>query len=116
MAGPEVADERYWHPDGGEPDLPGAGSGSPRCPACWPRPAARSAPPGLGLPWYAVHGNHDNMLQGTVPALGWLHDFPSGGVKYVTPPGDLDAGQALAEFDSAQGDALMELARAGGCR
>ena len=25
---------------------------------------------GLGLPWYAVHGNHDNMLQGTVPADG----------------------------------------------
>ena len=26
---------------------------------------------GLGLPWYAVHGNHDNMMQGTVRPVGW---------------------------------------------
>ena len=51
---------------------------------------------GLGLPWYAVHGNHDNMLQGTVPATGWLRDFPAGAVKFVSPPDDLDAAEALA--------------------
>ncbi len=116
MAGPEVADERYWHPDGGEPDLPRSRFGFPEVPGVLAAARRPFRATGLGLPWYAVHGNHDNMLQGTVPALGWLHDFPSGGVKYVTPPGDLDAGQALAEFDSAQGDALMELPGAGGCR
>jgi metallophosphoesterase (TIGR03767 family) len=111
VAGPEVADERYWHPDGGEPDLPRSRFGFPEVPGVLAAARRPFRATGLGLPWFAVHGNHDNMLQGTVPALGWLHDFPSGGVKYVTPPGDLDAGQALAEFDSAQGDALMELAR-----
>ena len=58
-------------------------------------------PPGSALPWYAVHGNHDNMLQGTVPAEGWLQEFPVGAVKYVTPPDDIDAAEALRRFDSA---------------
>ena len=29
VAGPEVEDERYWHPDGGEPDLPRSRYGLP---------------------------------------------------------------------------------------
>ena len=61
------------------------------------------------MPWFAVHGNHDNMLQGTVPAAGWLAGLPVGGVKYVTPPADLDAARALYRFDAAAPDALAEL-------
>ena len=66
---------------------------------------------GLGLPWYAVHGNHDNMLQGTLAPEGWLREFPVGGVKLVTPPDGVNAAELLARFDSADGDALVELAR-----
>jgi metallophosphoesterase (TIGR03767 family) len=111
VAGPEVEDERYWHPDGGEPDLPRDRYGFPEVPGVLAAARRPFLATGLGLPWYAVHGNHDNMLQGTVPALGWLHDFPSGGVKYVSPPGDLDAAQVLRQFDVAEADALAELAR-----
>jgi hypothetical protein len=32
VAGPEVEDERYWHPDGGEPDLPRSRYGFPGVP------------------------------------------------------------------------------------
>jgi metallophosphoesterase (TIGR03767 family) len=58
-----------------------------------------------------VHGNHDNMLQGTVPAQGWLADYMSGGTKIVTPPDDIDAGDALRRFESSEAEALIELAR-----
>jgi metallophosphoesterase (TIGR03767 family) len=64
---------------------------------------------GLGVPWYAVHGNHDNMLQGTVPAEDWMHDYLLGAVKYVTPPDDIDAAEALRGFDSADAAALTGL-------
>jgi metallophosphoesterase (TIGR03767 family) len=110
VAGPEVEDERYWHPDGGVADLPRTRYGFPEVPgvlAAARRPF-RSA--GLGLPWYTVHGNHDNMLQGTVPPAGWLHDLPAGPVKFVTPPDGVDPAGVLARFHSAQADALLELA------
>lgn len=109
VSGPEVADERYWHPGPAEPDLPRTRYGFPEAPgvlAALRRPF-RAA--GLGLPWYAVHGNHDNMLQGTVPPDGWLRDFPPGGVKYVTPPDGVDAASLLARFESADTDALLDM-------
>jgi metallophosphoesterase (TIGR03767 family) len=110
VAGPEVADERYWHPDGGEPDLPRSRYGLPEVPGVLTAARRPFRAAGLGLPWYAVHGNHDNMLQGTVPAAGWLRDYPAGAVKYVTPPDGIDAAQMLRRFDTAEADALRELA------
>jgi metallophosphoesterase (TIGR03767 family) len=111
VAGPEVEDERYWHPDGGAPDLPRSRYGFPEAPGVLAAARRPFRATGLGLPWYAVHGNHDNMLQGTVPAAGWLHDYPSGAVKYVTPPDDIDAAEALRQFDASQADILAELGR-----
>ena len=110
VAGPEVADERYWHPDGGEPDLPRTRYGLPEVPGVLTAARRPFRAAGLGVPWYAVHGNHDNMLQGTVPAAGWLRDYPGGAVKYVTPPDGIDAAEMLRRFDTAEADALLELA------
>jgi metallophosphoesterase (TIGR03767 family) len=109
VCGPDVEDEHYWHPDGGPDDLPRASFGFPEAPgvlAAARRPF-RSA--GLGLPWYAVHGNHDNMIQGTVAPEGWLRDFTVGGVKFVTPPAGIDAAEVLGRFVQAQADGLTEL-------
>ena len=110
VAGPEVEDERYWHPDGGEPDLPRTRFGLPDVPGVLAAVRRPFRAAGLGLPWYAVHGNHDNMLQGTVPAAGWLRDYPAGAVKYVTPPDGIDAAEMLRRFDTAEADALVALA------
>jgi metallophosphoesterase (TIGR03767 family) len=111
VAGPAVEDERYWHPDGGTPDLPRTRYGFPDAPGVLSAARRPFRATGLGLPWYAVHGNHDNMLQGTVSPQGWLREFPVGAVKLVTPPDDIDAAGMLARFDNADGDALAELAR-----
>ncbi len=111
VAGPEVEDERYWHPEGGVEDLPRTRFGFPLIPGVLAAARRPFQAAGLGMPWYAVHGNHDNMMQGTVPSVGWLRDFPTGTVKYVSPPADLDAREALAGFDAANADALLELSR-----
>ncbi len=111
VAAANVEDERYWHPDGGPQDLPRARYGFPDAPGVLTAARRPFRATGLGLPWYTVHGNHDNMLQGTVQPQGWLSKFPVGDVKLVTPPADLDAAATLARFSSADGDALAELAR-----
>ena len=66
VAAPAVEDERYWHPDGGGPDLPRTRYGFPQVPGVLTAARRPFLATGLGMPWYAVHGNHDNMLQGTV--------------------------------------------------
>jgi metallophosphoesterase (TIGR03767 family) len=111
VAGPAVDDERYWHPEGGAADLPRRRYGFPEVPGVLTAARRPFRATGLGLPWYAVHGNHDNMLQGTVSPAGWLLDFPTGAVKLVTPPDDIDAADLVARFDSADGEALADLAR-----
>jgi metallophosphoesterase (TIGR03767 family) len=111
VAAPGVEVERYWHPEGGAPDLPSTRYGFPSAPGILAAARRPFRATGLGLPWYAVHGNHDNMLQGTVSPVGWLREFPLGAVKLVTPPDDLDAAELLARYESADGYALAELAR-----
>jgi metallophosphoesterase (TIGR03767 family) len=111
VAAPTVEDERYWHPEGGAADLPRTRYGFPEVPGVLTAARRPFRATGLGLPWYAVHGNHDNMLQGSVSPVGWLREFPVGAVKLVTPPDDVDAAELIARFESADGDALAELAR-----
>jgi metallophosphoesterase (TIGR03767 family) len=111
VSAPTIEDERYWHPEGGAPDLPRTRYGFPDAPGVLS--AARRPFPatGLGLPWFAVHGNHDAMLQGTVAPEGWLRRFAVGRLKLVTPPGDIDADALLARFESGDSSALAEFAR-----
>ncbi len=111
VCGPEVADERYWHPDGGPEDLPSTRFGFPGVPGVLAAARVPFRSEGLGMPWYAVHGNHDNLLQGTVAPAGWLGQFTVGSVKYLTPPDDIEPGDILQRFEQADADALAELAR-----
>ena len=108
VAGPQVEDEHYWHPDRGVEDLPKRRYGFPDVPGVLAAARRPFQAAGLGLPWYAVHGNHDNMLQGTYPAAGWLRDYPAGSMKVVTPPGDVDPAAALRGFASPAGGPLQE--------
>ena len=110
VSGPEVTDERYWHPGPAEPDLPRTRYGFPAAPGVLDAVRRPFLATGLGLPWYAVHGNHDNMLQGTVVPDGVLRDVLPGAVKYVTPPDGVPAAEVLARFEDADGDSLLGLA------
>ncbi len=110
VAAPQVADERYWHPEHEAQDLPRTRFGFPAVPGLLDAMRRPFTSAGLGLPWYAVYGNHDNMVQGTVPTAGWLTGLLVGSVKYVTPAAGLDAAEALRKFDGAAPDALLDLA------
>ena len=109
VAAPEVDDERYWHPEHDICDLPTTRYGFPALPGVLAAARRPFRAAGLGMPWYAVHGNHDNLLQGSLPPAGWLAGLQVGAVKYVTPADGLDALRALARFDSAHAQALAEL-------
>ncbi|HEX5189748.1 MAG TPA: TIGR03767 family metallophosphoesterase [Streptosporangiaceae bacterium] len=109
VAAPEVDDERYWHPEHDVGDLPTIRYGFPALPGILAAARRPFRATGLGMPWYAVHGNHDNLLQGSLPAAGWLAELQTSAVKYVTPPDGLDALRALARFDSAHAEALAEV-------
>jgi metallophosphoesterase (TIGR03767 family) len=111
VAAPGVEDERYWHPEGGPADLPRTRYGFPDAPGVLTAARRPFLATGLGMPWYAVHGNHDAMLQGTVAPEGWLQRFSVGRMKVITPPDDVDADALLARFEGGYADALADLGR-----
>lgn len=85
IGSPAHYDERYWHPDGspdGQPDdLPRRERGFPVVPGLLRAAGAEFEPSGLGLPWYAVYGNHDALYGGTLPQLEILGAVATGDRK-----------------------------------
>jgi metallophosphoesterase (TIGR03767 family) len=108
-------DERYWHPDGIIRDLPRTQFGFPVVPGLLDAARAPVASDGLAMPWLAVHGNHDQLLQGTVPGRGSLLRWPVGPAKPVALPHDLCSRELvdlLEGLASCSPEALAVLARA----
>ena len=83
-------DERYWHPDGPKgamgDDLPTRRFGYPRIPGLVAAARAAVLSPGLAAPWFAVPGNHDALLQGTVAADIDLRELAVGDRRVVGLP------------------------------
>jgi len=78
-------DPRYWHPDGTPPgrgcDRPRSMFGFPEVPGLLDACRQPFLATGLGLPWYAVYGNHDGLLCGTVAPTARLAGVAVGGAK-----------------------------------
>ena len=91
-----VWDERYWHPDTDKPDLLRALYGFPDVPGLLDEVRRPFEATGLRTPWLAVHGNHDQLLQGTVPGAGRLAQVAVGGAKPIALPVDWTTDQVLA--------------------
>lgn len=77
--------ERFWHPEGGRPDILRSDYGFPTVPGLLDAARAAFFAQGLSIPWLAVHGNHDKLLQGTVPPEA-LAEHSIGSVKAVAVP------------------------------
>ena len=88
-----VDDPRYWHPDGQFDDLTRVGFGFPTVPGLLDAARRGFDALGLGLPWLAAHGNHDNLVQGTIAAVPLLELVATGDAKPVRldPEPDPDA-------------------------
>ncbi len=113
-SGPDWFDERYWHPEGSPPgaddDRPHRLCGFPRVPGLWQQVARPFEASGLTRPWYAVYGNHDAMLQGTVPATPATAALVTAGHKPVAAASQvqaLAALRALREEGPASLDVLL---------
>ncbi|MCW2527165.1 MAG: family metallophosphoesterase [Pseudonocardiales bacterium] len=79
-------DERFWHPESALADLPRSRWGLPTVPGLLDAVRRPFTASGLDLPWLGVHGNHDRLLQGTVPSVGPLAKASTGTAKiYATP-------------------------------
>jgi metallophosphoesterase (TIGR03767 family) len=89
VGAPDCDDERYWHPDGGISDLALREFGFPVARGLLDAARAPVESAGLDVPWLAVHGNHDNLLQGTVPGRGRLRRWSEGPAKPVALPAGL---------------------------
>ena len=93
-------DVRYWHPDGtpaGQPDdLARAARGFPTVPGLLDASRRPFMATGLGLAWYAVHGNHDALFGGTLPPDGALGARALGAQKVTGLPPGLDVLELLA--------------------
>ncbi|MBU6245490.1 MAG: metallophosphoesterase [Actinomycetales bacterium] len=83
-------DERYWHPDGPPAgtaeDLPMARFGYPRIPGLVEAARRDLVSPGLQAPWVSVRGNHDGLLQGTVPTDDRLRLLATGSERITGLP------------------------------
>lgn len=113
VADADLPDERFWHPDAPDGDLPRLRHGFPTVPGLLDAARSPFEAAGLQLPWLAVHGNHDRMLQGTVPALGPLARASTGSAKPVAVPEHwtLDAvADLIRGLDACKPDALAALA------
>jgi metallophosphoesterase (TIGR03767 family) len=75
-------DEHYWHPDGPppshEPDRPMRIFGFPAAPGLIEAARQPLTSPGLDYEVLTVYGNHDGLLQGTVPADDALRRLATG--------------------------------------
>ncbi|MFD9623507.1 TIGR03767 family metallophosphoesterase [Streptomyces virginiae] len=90
-------DVHYWHPDGaphGRPDdLAASLFGFPRKPGLLDAARRPFAAEGLAMPWYAVYGNHDGLVQGNVPGGWFLDEIATGRYKAIGWPSGTDTSQ-----------------------
>jgi metallophosphoesterase (TIGR03767 family) len=89
-------DPYFWHPESGF-GQPSAVYGFPRVPGLLDAARAPFRAVGLGLPWYAVYGNHDGLVQGTVPGNDLLRQIATGPMKFTSLPPSILASPVAAQ-------------------
>jgi metallophosphoesterase (TIGR03767 family) len=106
VGAPSSYDVRYWHPDGtpiGEADdFPRSRYGFPTVPGLLDACRAPFVGTGLGLPWYAVNGNHDALIAGTYSVDAAFSQLAVGGEKPVAIDGPVDFDVFLSRGEFGQ--------------
>ena len=100
--GAEHYDTRYWHPHGTpagkEDDDARATYGFPIVPNLLDSCRTAFKATGLRFPWYAVHGNHDALLQGTVAPEPTINGAMIAGKRYTGLPSNVSLAEVLSSF------------------
>ena len=99
---PEHYDTRYWHPhgtpSGQEDDDARAKYGFPVVPNLLNNCRKPFTATGLRFPWYAVHGNHDGLLQGTVAPEESINSAMIDDKRYTGLPSNVSLAEVLSSF------------------
>jgi metallophosphoesterase (TIGR03767 family) len=101
--GAEHYDVKYWHPHGTpagkEDDDARAKYGFPVVPGLLDACRKPFKSTGLKFPWYAIHGNHDALLQGTVTPDENSQESIVGDKRFIGLPSSLTLEQTLSAFN-----------------
>jgi metallophosphoesterase (TIGR03767 family) len=91
---PEKYDRSYWNPEGTptgcEDDFPRSLYGFPTVPGLTHAVRQPFDATGLAHTWFATHGNHDALLQGTVPPNTELLEIATGEKRLIALSPDVD--------------------------
>lgn len=101
--GADHYDVKYWHPhgtpEGKEEDDARAKYGFPIVPGLLDSCRAPFRATGLNVPWFAVHGNHDALLQGTVTPNEATSIEMMGDHRYESLPSSMTLEETLGAFN-----------------
>ncbi len=101
--GPDHYDVKYWHPHGTplgkEDDQARSLYGYPIVPGLLDSCRVPFKATGLNVPWYAVHGNHDALLQGTVTPNPGTQAAMVADKRYEALPSTMTLEETLAAFN-----------------
>jgi metallophosphoesterase (TIGR03767 family) len=78
-------DPYYWHPSSGF-GAPSSTYGFPTVPGLLDAARRPFRATGLGMPWFSAYGNHDGLVQGTVPNSPLFAGLAVGPVKLTSLP------------------------------
>ena len=78
-------DPYYWHPSSGF-GAPSSTFGFPTVPGLLDAARRPFRATGLGMPWFSAYGNHDGLVQGTVPNSPLFAQIAVGPVKLTSLP------------------------------
>ncbi len=99
---PEKYDRSYWNPEGTPPgcedDFPRAYYGFPEIKGLTDAVRKPFVATGLRHQWLATHGNHDALLQGTVPSDEVLEAIAAGDRRAIGLSPDIDINQLFQSF------------------
>jgi metallophosphoesterase (TIGR03767 family) len=103
-------DVRYWHPEGEVESAQQVLYGYPLVPGLLDSVRKPFDAVGFTVPWYAVHGNHDLLLQGTVPGGAAMTPISIGTRMLTSLPPNVDVIPLLLALDAAEPWAVAALA------
>jgi metallophosphoesterase (TIGR03767 family) len=113
VGGPDDHDNAYWHPNGtplfSKPDNYHAKRGYPTVSGLLNLCRKQFTSTGVGTDWYSVFGNHDGLVQGTVPSLGVLSAVATGSLKVTGLPLGVDPVPLLEALAVGNSTALVTL-------